>query len=366
MGSLFHINTKNTNSVILLSNMIKINTVTGSINEEQLGITLMHEHILNDASRLWNKPDEASRMNIAEQKISMDMLYELKYDPYMNKDNLVLDDIDDAVYEVEKFKAFGGNTIIDAGNRYMGRKPYGLREISNRSGLNIIMSTGYHLADTYPADFPLKSVDDIASEIISEIESGVNNTGIKAGIIGEIGVSAEISPDEIKSLKGSCIAQLETQVPLTIHTDGWSRNHHEILEIVVSEGVNLNTVILEHMNPCCYEPDFLISLLEHGVYLEFDMIGMDMYYPGVGQSPADEQVALCILKLIEKGFSKRLLLSHDTFLKMMLTKYGGPGYAHIPRAFVPRLKRLGVGDDDIMQMLACNPKQIFISAANNQ
>ena len=346
--------------------MIKINTVRGPIAAEQLGTTLMHEHILNNASRLWNKPLESSKMKVAEQKISMDMLYELKYDPYLNKDNLILSDIDDAVYEVEKFRNLGGNTIIDAGNRYMGRDPKGLLEISNRSGLNIIMSTGYHLEDSFPADFQDKSVDDIALEIIGEINTGVDDTGIKAGIIGEIGVSAKISEAELKSLRGSCAAQLETRVPLTIHTDGWGRNHHEIIDVVESEGLNPETVILEHLNPCCAETDYLASLLDRGVYLEFDMIGMDMYYPGVGQSPADEQVASCIFELVKKGFTNRLLLSHDTFLKMMLTRYGGPGYGHILRTFVPRLRRLGVGDAEILQMLEENPKQIFLSAGSKR
>ena len=133
----------------------------------------------------------------------------------------------------------------------------------------------------------------------------------------------------------------------------------------MDQNVKYKNIILEHMNPCYNEINYLVSLLEQDVYLEFDMIGMDMYYPGVGQSPADEQVASCIYQLIQKGFKHRILLSHDVFLKMMLTKYGGLGYAHVPRAFVPRLKRLGVRQTDINQMLVENPKEIFISAAKN-
>jgi len=344
--------------------MTTIQTVKGSISSDELGLTLMHEHIINDAGKIWEEPLEASRRFLAEKPVSADILFELKYDPYVNKDNLRLNNLEDAVDEVGMFRDLGGVSIVDAGNRFMGRDPLALLSVSNRTGLNIIMGTGYHLEGSLPSHFDAKSIDSIADEIIREMEHGVDDTGIKPGIIGEIGVGLEMTTNELKSLRASCKAQIVTHRPLTIHTHGWGRDHHQILDIVEEQGVKLENVILEHMNPCWGDPDYLISLAGRGAYIEFDMIGMDMFYPSIqGQSPSDEQVAACLFTIIQNGFTDRILLSQDVFLKMMLTKYGGLGYGHILRAFVPRLRRMKIAEESINEILIGNPKQIFESSA---
>ncbi len=81
------------------------------------------------------------------------------------------------------------------------------------------------------------------------------------------------------------------------------------------------------------------------------------------QSPADEENARAIKRLIDAGLIDRLLLSQDVFLKMMLTRYGGFGYGYILRHFVPRLRRHGVTDDEMRTLLVANPRRVFASAA---
>ena len=90
------------------------------------------------------------------------------------------------------------------------------------------------------------------------------------------------------------------------------------------------------------------------------MIGMDYYYADQdAQSPSDEENARAIAALVERGFADRILLSQDVFLKMMLTRYGGFGYGHVLRNFVPRLRRLGMEDAAIDRMLVGNPRAVF-------
>lgn len=337
-----------------------IQTVTGPIEISKLGITLMHEHLLIDISYSWHKPTEASRLALAKAPVSPEIIGELKYDPYINLDNLQMSDIDIAAYEVMKFKELGGQTIVDATSRYNGRDPLALRSIAQRTGLHIIMGCGYFTEKSLPQKLKGMSIEDIKEETIEEITAGVDGSGIRAGIIGEVGISKDMTRQEVRLLRAQSRAQLTTNVPLTIHTYGWGRQCNEIIDIVAEEGANLKMVILDHMNPSLHDFEYQVSLLERGVFLEYDMIGMDYYYPGEGQSPSDEENAKAIKCLIDAGYINQILLSQDVFLKMMLTQFGGNGYRHILRHFIPRLKRLGVNEQEIYTLLIKNPQRVFI------
>jgi phosphotriesterase-related protein len=90
------------------------------------------------------------------------------------------------------------------------------------------------------------------------------------------------------------------------------------------------------------------------------MIGMDFWYADQGaQCPSDEQNAAAIAGLIAAGFLDNLLLSQDVFLKMMLTRYGGFGYAYLQRHFLPRLQRHGVPDTALTRLMIENPRRVF-------
>ena len=81
------------------------------------------------------------------------------------------------------------------------------------------------------------------------------------------------------------------------------------------------------------------------------------------QCPSDEEVARAIVKLVEQGHIDRILLSHDVFLKMMLTRYGGNGYAYILKHFLPRLKRHGLTDQQLDILMCDNPRSVFEAKA---
>lgn len=337
-----------------------IQTVTGPIEINKLGITLMHEHLLINITDLWRKPTEANRLALTKVPVSLEIIGELRYDPYVNLDNLQMLDIDIAVSEARKFKELGGQTIVDVTSRYNGRDPFALRSIAQRTGLYIVMGCGYYMEYSYSQKLKNMSIEDITEEIMQEITIGVDGSGIKAGIIGEAGISKDMTKQEVKLLRAQSRAQSIADVPLTIHTYGWGRQCNEIIDIVTEEGANLKMVILDHMNPSLHDLEYQVSLLERGVFLEYDMIGMDYYYPGEGQSPSDEENAKAIKHLIEAGYINQVLLSQDVFLKMMLTHFGGHGYAHILKHFIPRLKRLGVNEQQIYTLLIENPQRVFI------
>ncbi|MBB3457426.1 phosphotriesterase-related protein [Rhizobium sp. BK313] len=338
-------------------------TVLGPVPVADLGITLMHEHILLDGARTWKCPCHPDDRLIAEQKVNIEIVGELRMNPYMNRDNVSLDDSDLALAELKKFQALGGHTVIEATNIGIGRDPEKLARISRMSGMKIIMGTGFYLQHTHPEWLKDMDVDAVTKFIVNDVGGGAVQPEIMAGIIGEVGVSKDFTSEELKSLRASARASRITGLPLSIHLPGWERLAHKVLDVVEEEGADLRHTILCHMNPSHNDLAYQKGLAERGAFLEYDMIGMDYYYADQdAQSPSDEDNARALRSLIDMGFVDRLLLSQDVFLKIMLTRYGGFGYGYILKHFVPRLRRHGVEQAAIEQMLTDNPKSVFSAA----
>ena len=335
-------------------------TVLGPMPVENMGVTLMHEHILLDTSSWWKRPCCASEIAIAEQPVSMDILGELRMNPFLNRDNCFLLDVDLALGELGRFAELGGHTVVDPTCFGIGRDPAALARISRRTRLNVIMGCGFYLEASHPANVAAMDVDDIARIIIADVGGGDERPDIMAGLIGEIGVSKDFTPAERKSLQGAARAAKATGVPLSIHLPGWERLAHKVLDVVEAEGADLRHTVLCHMNPSHADFAYQTSLADRGAFLEYDMIGMDYYYADQrAQSPSDEENARAIVKLVEKGYGERVLLSQDIFLKMMLVRFGGFGYGYIMRHFIPRLKRHGLDQATIDLLLQSNPKRVF-------
>jgi phosphotriesterase-related protein len=335
-------------------------TVDGPIPSADLGMTLMHEHLQNDCTCWWNPPTDPARQYLADSPVRIEILSELRQDPFVNRHNIALDDLPLAIDELRDFTAQGGRTVVDPTCRGIGRDPGKLRAISAATGLNIVMGAGYYLHTSMPADFAALSVDAIADQIVAEALSGTDGTDARIGLIGEIGVSSAFTEAEERSLRGAVRAQARTALPLMVHLPGWFRLGHRVLDIVEAEGGDLRHTVLCHMNPSHDDPAYQIGLAARGAFVEFDMIGMDYFYADQQvQCPSDDEVARAILRLADAGHPDRILLSQDVFLKMMLTRYGGNGYGFVTRHFLPRLKRHGMDDAALAGLMIDNPRRVF-------
>lgn len=342
----------------------KVMTVNGPIAAETLGITLMHEHILNDCRCWWHAPKTPERQYLAGGFVCIEILGELRQDPFVNKHNITLDDEPLAVSELRAFANAGGQTVVEPTCRGIGRNPLALRRIAKASGLNVVMGAGYYLGSSHPAEVADMTVGDIANEIVREAVEGVDGTDVKIGLIGEIGVSSDFTAEEEKSLRGAAQAQVRTGLPLMVHLPGWFRLGHRVLDVVAQEGADTRHTVLCHMNPSHDDFSYQSELAARGAFIEYDMIGMDFFYADQQvQCPSDEEAARAIVRLAEAGYLDRVLLSHDVFLKMMLTRYGGNGYAYVLRHFLPRLKRHGLDETALDQMMRANPRAVFQAAA---
>lgn len=338
-------------------------TVLGPMPVERMGVTLMHEHILLDTSSWWKRPCCASEIATAEQPVSIEIIGELRMNPFLNRDNCFLLDVDLAMGELNRFADLGGHTVVDPTCFGIGRDPLALARIARRTKLNVVMGSGYYLEASHPDDVKRMDIDAIAAQIIADVGGGPEMPDIAAGLIGEIGVSKDFTAAERKSLQGAARASKATGVPLSIHLPGWERLAHEVLDVVEAEGADLKHTVLCHMNPSHDDLAYQTALADRGAFLEYDMIGMDYYYADQrAQSPSDEENARAIVRLVDKGYGERLLLSQDVFLKMMLTRFGGFGYGYILRHFVPRLKRHGLDQATIDLLMTANPRRVFAAA----
>jgi len=350
----------------------KIQTVCGEISSDTLGITLCHEHIsLNIGFKLLSRLPSVPNPAIVEEiqrastePLGLKNLWIVKRYNEISSDNLLLDDISLAVEELSYFKKMGGSTMIELSNNGMGRSPHALREISLATGLNLIASTGYYTENSHPKSVRRATIDDLADEMVHDIQVGIGQSDVKAGVIGEIGTSTFITAQEEKVLRGACRAQLRTNVALSIHLANIKGSEAEkITQIVEQEGVDLNKLILGHMDVSYSYLDNLERLLrlaQKGAYLEFDTFSLESYdFDRNVVFPRDVDRVKCIKKLIEHGVKERILISQDIDMKIRLKRWGGQGYDHILRNVIPIFKIFGLSDDDVKQILIDNPSRVL-------
>jgi phosphotriesterase-related protein len=337
-----------------------VQTATGPVPVEELGVTLTHEHLGNDARKVVGEPADAGLAFLRDAQVRPELAWLLREHPYSCLDHCVLDDTEAVLADLTAFGAAGGATVVDVTPPGLGRDPLRLRSLSERSGVRVVLGSGWYLQDYHPPGFATSDERTLAAELVTELTDGVGDTAIRPGVIGEIGVSPDFTAAERLALRAAARAQAQTGVPLYVHLPGWQRRAHEVLDIVLGEyPVAPGSVVLCHMDPSGADPDYQRSVAARGVWLEFDMVGMPFRFPGEGQSPPPSDTARAIAGLIETGHGGQLLLSHDLFLKSMLTRYGGNGLNYVPTLFLDRLAEHGVDRAEAAELLRANPARLF-------
>jgi phosphotriesterase-related protein len=342
---------------------VQVMTVRGPVAATDLGMTLTHEHLISDFTRRYTEPEGAEERERYHAPVDASIHWLLADEPRCCLDNGRQDDPVAMAEELENFTAAGGRTVVDCTNGDMGRNAPALREISEKADINIVMGSGWYVHAFHDEKRVHAGVDDLYDEILAEFSTGVEDTGIRPGIIGEIGVSPKFTRSERIHLEAAARAQLELGVPLFIHLPGWQRRALEVLDVVLEEGgVPPASVVLCHMDPSGEDAAYQLEVAARGTWLEFDMIGMPFFYAGEGQSPAPDQTAAAVARLIEEGHAERILLSHDLAAKAMWTRNGGNGLGYVPRLFLPRLERHGVPASVAAELLTANPRNLFTEA----
>lgn len=349
-----------------MSDAATVTSVTGPVAADSLGITLIHEHILFDGSWHHKPIAEPSRQVIGESPLRMETLGWARKYGYEHLDNSHRLDPEEAMREVSYFKWAGGQTIVDQTPIGLGRDPWALRAIARQTGLTIIMGCGYYVHERHPPELDERSIEDITEELVRDVTVGVGNSGVRSGLIGEIGVSDQMTAREEKVLRAAARAQAITGVALSIHHTPWGRHAPRLLDIVRAEGADLSRVIMCHvdLDGRC-DLDYCEAIAATGAYLSFDTFGhFDLYWYRQPPNPrricaTDWERAERIAALVEGGWVRQIVLAQDVCVKIQLKAYGGFGFDHLLESGVPMLRSLGVSEQDIQTMLVANPRDVL-------
>ena len=190
--------------------------------------------------------------------------------------------------------------------------------------------------------------------MISEINDGISGTGVKPGIIGEVGTSWPMTDAEKRSLRATAQAQIETQTPVMIHPDENAEAPAEVMRFFQEAGGDAKCTTMAHLDYAFPKDEQVLEFADLGTFLEYDFFGYEISYMVPRMS--DLQRIQKIMMLIDHGYVDRLLISHDICTCNGLTKYGGVGFAHLFDYGVPRMLELGITQDNVDKMLISNPK----------
>jgi predicted metal-dependent phosphotriesterase family hydrolase len=297
-----------------------IQTVTGPVSPGEIGFTLPAEHLYITSS---------------------------------SPDGWQLNDEDVFAAELQAFSELGGTCLVDLTPPSLGRNPAGLAALSRRSGVAIVMSTGWYTDASLPPEDLLdrRSTGDIAEQLITEISGGEPQAGPRPGIIGEFGpVGRWLSPMDERLHRAYARAQKATGVPLSTHAWRCDVGLAQ-LDLLEEEGVDPRRVAIGH---CDSWPvlSYWQRLAERGAYVQLDNLSL--------QPPAVEQLLVRLVReMVELGHAERLLLSHDMAQAQELRTLGGHGLTYVSEHFLPALAAAGVPPETLQLITVSNPRALL-------
>lgn len=308
-----------------------IHTVLGDITADEAGVILSHEHILCCS--------HAMKLGFGNK--------------WFNTDEII--EYGTAILRQAKEEC-GVDTIVDGTPLNLGRDINLLQEISRRSGVHIIASTGLYYTEDY--FLRAKSPELLAQYFIEECRSGITNTGIKPQFLKCATNEQGVTELNKKSLEAMAIVQRETGLPLFAHNYHAIKTAYDQLKVFEGANADFNKIIIGHSNSV-KDIDYLEDFLRLGCYLGFDRISFDCH-----------RVAETVCKLIERGWENQLLFSHDFAVFIDSQNYtweerkkevltSNKNLTNVHKRFIPFLKEMGVSQRQIDKALHDNPVRLM-------
>lgn len=303
--------------------LTELQSATGPVSVADLGVTMPHEHTF------------------------LDVMREYRGDGLVHDEDLVRDGL-------ARYRAAGGRTIVDCTSRGLRPEPAKVRDASLATGVTVIVGTGFYrhpfLDESW---FDRHSTDEVADLLVRDIREGIDGTGVRAGVIGEIGCDRFLTPAEERSFRAAARAHLATGLSITTHAARWPVGLVQ-LDLLESEGVDPGRVIVGHCD-MVPDPAYHLALAGRGVFVEFDTI----------QGGSERRIAWAvdsIRRLVEAGHGDRVLISQDICLVSQFEAEGGAGYSYILRVFLDRLEAAGLERATIERLVTENPARALSGA----
>lgn len=332
-----------------------IHTVLGEIQPGELGPTSMHEHCLIDA-RVWYTPPREAPPE--DPRMTMENLGFVRWNLVCLEDNLLLDDPELAIRELAPVRAVGGSGIVDLTVIGIGRRVAELPRISRETGLHLMVGCGFYVHGSHPEWVESASVDELAALMVGELVDGIEGTGIRPALIGEIGTSEPVTERERKVVRAAGRAGAQTGAAVNIHLDPRGTRALEVLDVLVGEGMRPDRVVFSHMDEHL-DREYHRAVAESGAVLEYDTFGSEFYFGELFKDPTDLERLDYVDFLLENGWADRLVLGCDVWVKAALRAYGGMGYDHLLKRILPAFRERGVPEEAIDAMLVETPRRIL-------
>lgn len=318
--------------------MVSVPTVAGSKDSTELGRVLMHEHVF-----------------------VLNHEYEVNYPESWAHDTRIAD----AVAKLDALKSAGIDTIVDLTVLGLGRDIERVREVAERTEVNIIAATGFYTFTELPTYLRLRGPgrlvdveEPMVDMFVRDLTEGIASTGIRAAILKCATDEPGVTPDVERVLRSVARAHVATGAPISTHTDPHKERGLEQQRIFAEEGVDLTRVVIGHSGDTD-DLDYLQRVLDNGSYLGMDRFGLD------SRLDFDRRVKT-VVDLIERGYADRLVLSHDTSCHSdnfpadyRATHLPNWRFGHISEDVLPALRAAGVTEQQIDTMLVDNPRAIF-------
>ena len=304
-----------------------IQTVLGPIACEKFGVTLMHEHTFCDAWEWGGR---------------------LEYNSTVDDEGLLVE-------ELGAYRNAGGAALVDVTTIGIGRNPIGLQQLAEATGLHIVMGAGWYRERVYPPYVTELSTHQLADMVIKEFKDGIDGTGVRPGVIGEIGTERfYISPAEERVFRACARAQLEIGAAITTHTTHFGDLALEQIDILTDEGVQRDRIIIGHLGERRNAKDVL-AVAAKGVYVQIDHVGR----PASAGTQPEIQRARNVVETVRAGYLERVLISMDICANSLMHWNGGHGYDYLLVKFVPMLMDLGLTQTEIQTIIVENPQRVL-------
>jgi phosphotriesterase-related protein len=307
-------------------------TVTGPIPADELGLTLAHEHLM-----------------AVHQGPLVDTV-----------------DPESALEEMVRAVRFGVRSVVDMTDIGLGRDPGAVLSVARRSRVQVVLGTGFYKDGWLPNwahDLDIAAMTEL---MVHDVIEGADDSGIRCGVIGEVGVSRTITATEERSLAAAARAQRRTGVAINVHFDIGAQppEYHHAIDILEGEGADMRRVVIDHFICRPDEVELARELTARGPLIEFDLWGMETWpkiFELTGDTPPEVQIS-SLAWFIHAGLAERVLISHDVANVVNQRRGGGYGQSHIVRTLLGRFKEYGLTDSDLQVLLVDNPRRLFTVA----
>jgi phosphotriesterase-related protein len=321
--------------------MDRVQTVRGAIDAEELGTTLIHEHLrVRDEAVHEQWPNAGTAKEEPPHAVAPG------------------GDLEVAIREARAAMELGVKTICDPSAMFLGRDVGFMRLVSEETGLQVVPCTGIYTYEYLPQFFLSRDADQIADLFVWDIEQGIQGREIKAAFIKVAADEPGVTENIEKIHRAAARASVRTGAPIMAHSRPASNTGPRQIEIFEEEGADLSKVQIAHTGDTD-DLDYIERLLEKGVWIGLDRYGLEIFLPYEKRQATSKA-------LLEHGYADRMFLSADSCATLdyyppeVTEQLIAGGIAKewtirlVPEKVLPELREAGMSEDQERTMMVEN------------